>query len=150
VLRPILKILTLAIFLTVNTTASSEEPGNEAAFEITGYCQNLVLIGRDYTKECEHKFHRFQYENGRINYIFYVPNKGLIVFAGQDEGGDDVRFYSRVPIDKIYINYSEIPIDGVCSILGNAEMAFTVSCRSNDTRRKYSALFFSYGKTQKL
>lgn len=144
--RTLLKLLSLFVIPLIVGNASSADAG----FRITGYCQNLIINGNDFTKECNPEFNRYDHENGRINYAFYVPNKGFVIFAGENEVSDGLNMYSRVEIDKVYINEVERPIDGVCAILGNADYGFTVSCRSNDNQRKYSALFFSYGKTKKL
>jgi hypothetical protein len=130
---------------------SNKSFGEDSAFKISGYCQNLVINNIDYTKSCNPDFHLIEYENGRINYFFWISSKGAIVFAGENEVANSPGFYSRIEIDKIYINDQEIQIEGQCSILGNAEYGFTVTCRSNDTPRRYSALFFSIGNmTQQL
>jgi len=139
----------LSIPLMLLLFFSNDSFSNESMFKISGYCQNLVINNIDYTKSCSPDFHRIQHENGRINYFFSVPTKFLIVFAGENEEANAPGFYSRVEIDKIYLNDQEIPIEGQCSILGNADIGFTVTCRSNDTPRRYSALFFSIGSMTK-
>lgn len=139
----------LSLYLIPLLFFSNDSFGEDSLLKISGYCQNLVLNNIDFTKTCSPDFHRVQYENGRINYYFWIPTKAVIVFAGENEEANAPGFYSRIEIDKIYVNDKEIAIEGQCSILGNANYGFTVTCRSNDTPRRYSALFFSDGSMTK-
>ena len=123
---------------------------SEGDIEINGYCQNLVINGIDLTSECSKKIQRFDFENGRINYWFTTNvNKRIIVFAGESEEGiKEGNFFSRFALNKIYVNDKEYIIDGSCSTLGNTSLGVTISCRTSDNRRKFSALFFSQNNSR--
>lgn len=138
-LRSILRFL-FFIALSAHSGFSMSQSG----IEINGFCQNLVINGVDISSECSKKIQRFNFENGRINYWFITDNKKIIVFAGENEEGiKGANFFSRFVLDKIYVNEKEYIIDGSCSTLGNTSFGVTISCRSADNKRKFSALFFS-------
>jgi len=128
----------------LSLTVHSEFSASQNGVEVNGFCQNLVINGIDISSECSKKVQRFDFENGRINYWFTTHNKQIIVFSGSDEDGiKGANFFSRFVLDKIYVNEREYIIDGSCSTLGNTEFGVTISCRSADNKRKFSALFFS-------
>lgn len=143
--------LVLAIFLSYLILVNSSLANSDSLLKVKGICQNLVINGNDWTKECANEIQRIDFENGRINYWFSVPNRGIIIFAGSNEQSNPGDlFFSRFQVDTVYVNKKEFKIDGSCSTLGRRELGVTISCRSSDNARLFSSLFItlSGGKKQ--
>lgn len=127
----------------------------QAISGIRGVCQNLVVSGHNLTKYCDSIVTRLDPGNGRFVYIFKTTEGHSLAFSGNAntlqslDGKTDDNYYTRMDVDTVYFgkegNPLEKSIEGRCSLLGNTSYGLTISCRSNDTSRTFSALFFSAG-----
>ncbi len=139
-----LLLIMATLFVSLNVGAEVQN-----AINVPGYCQNLTVNGNDMTKSCGGEYQRLDYESGRVNYLFWSKT-ALVVFSGSNDEVVGDNYLSSIVVDKVYVNEKEYFIDGMCFLFGNSGVGVSVSCRSNDNGRRFSALFFSYGNTQKL
>lgn len=150
-LRLVLKALISISCILISTGIASAQ----SVTGIGGFCQNLVVGNQNLTDGCEGKVVRIDTENGRFIYAFKLKHNYVLAFSGDLDSLETVgaksdnNYYTRMNADRVYFgndgNPTERQIDGRCSLLGNVEYGLTISCRSNDNERRFSALFFSPG-----
>ena len=143
----------MAANLATVSAAHAAGPSNEV-FSIRGACSTMRVGTRDATRICQGKLMSFTLANGRVGFIFFVGDEGILQFSGPS--AKQLRLAGErasQPINRVRFTLAETAPEAATTSAGSGQCTYgnpfagtsKISCRVISGKDVFVADFVTDG-----